>query len=84
MVDRIKGFFNVCYKQNSVSCNVLSGIEVDGKSVSVDKVSGKTIYQMSVKLKFSNPNSQSFLHKSSRSLVRAFGPQFIYFLPGYQ
>ena len=32
-----------------LTCNVLSGIEVDGKFVSVEKVSAETVYQMLVK-----------------------------------
>ena len=53
------------YSSNSsvLTCNVLSGTEVDGKFVSVEKVSAKTIYQMSVKLKFSKPTSQKFFTK---------------------
>ena len=46
-----------------LTCNVPSGIEVDGKLVSVEKVSAKTVYQMSVKLKFSKPNLQTFFTK---------------------
>ena len=53
------------YSSNSsvLTCNVLSGIEVYGKFVSVEKVSAKTVYQRSVKLKFSKPTSQKFFTK---------------------
>ena len=46
-----------------LTCNVLSGIEVDGKVVSVEKVSAKTVYQMLVKRKFSKPTSQKLFTK---------------------
>ena len=46
-----------------LTCNVLSGIEVDGKFVSVEKVSAKMVYQMSVKLKFAKPTSQKVFTK---------------------
>ena len=57
------------YSSNSsvLSYNVLSGIEVDGKFVSVEKVSAKTVYRMSVKLKFSKPTSHKFFTKRSTS-----------------
>ena len=50
------------YSSNSsvLTCNVLSGTEADGKLISVEKVSAKTVYQMSVKLKFSKRTSQKF------------------------
>ena len=53
------------YSSNSsvLTCNVLSGIGVDGKLGSVEKVSAKTVYQMSVKLKFSKPTSKKFVTK---------------------
>ena len=53
------------YSSNSsmLTCNVLSGIEADGKFVSVEKVSAKMVYQMSVKLKFSKLTSQKFFTK---------------------
>ena len=53
------------YSSNSpvLTCNVLSRIEVDRKFVSVEKVSTKTVYQMSVKLKFSKPTSPKFFTK---------------------
>ena len=63
-----------------LTCNVLSGTEVDGKFVSVEKVSAKTVYQMLVKPKFSKPTSQ----KSLTLVIRTFGAQFIYFLLGHQ
>ena len=46
-----------------ITCNVLSGIEVDGKFVSVEEASAKTVYHMSVKLKFSKITSQNFFTK---------------------
>ena len=53
------------YSSNSsvLTCNVLSGTEADGKFVSVEKVSAKTVYQMSVKHKFSKPTLQKFFKK---------------------
>ena len=57
-----------------LTCNVLSGIEVDGKFVSVEKVSAKTVCQMLVKHKFSKPTSE----KSSTSVIRTFGAQCLY------
>ena len=76
------------YSSNSLVliCNVLSGTEIDGKFVSVEKVSAKTVYQRSVKLKLSKLTSQKCFKKCSTLVIRTFGTrdEFIYFLPGYQ
>ena len=44
----MKGYLSNSSDSSVLPCNVLSGIEVDGKFVSVEKVSAKTVYQMLV------------------------------------
>ena len=60
---KVKVYLSNSSDSSVLTCNVLSGIEVDGKFVSVEKVSAKTVYQMLVKLKFSKPTSQNFSTK---------------------
>ena len=59
----VKGYLSNSSDSTVLTCNVLSGIEVDGKFASVEKVSAKTVYQMVVKRKFSKPTSQKFFTK---------------------
>ena len=59
----VKGYLSNNSDSSVLTCNVLSGIEVDGKVVSVRKVSAKTVYQMLVKRKLSKPTSQIFFTK---------------------
>ena len=59
----MKGYLSNSSDSSVLTCNVLSGIEVDGKVVSVEKVSAKTVYQVLVKRKFSKPTSQKFFTK---------------------
>ena len=80
----MKGYLGNSSDSSVLTCNVLSGIEVDEKFVSVEKVSAKTVYQMFVKRKFSKPTLQKFLPKNSTLVIRTFGAQFIYFLPVHQ
>ena len=56
----VKGYLSNSSDSSVLTCNVLSGIEVDGKFVSAEKVSAKSVYQMLVKRKFSKPTSQNF------------------------
>ena len=56
----VKGYLSNSSDSSVLTCNVLSGIEVDGKFVSVEKVSAKSVYQTLVKRKFSKPTSQNF------------------------
>ena len=53
----MKGYLSNNSDSSVLTCNVLSGIEADGKVVSVEKVSAKTVCQMLVKRKFSKPTS---------------------------
>ena len=80
----MKGYLSNSSNSSVLTCNVLSGIEVDGKFVTVEKVSAKTVYQMLVKRKFSSPLHKNFSQKSSTLVIRTFGAQFIYFLLGHQ
>ena len=56
----MKGYLSNSSDSSVLTCNVLNGIEVDGKFVPVEKASAKTVYQMLVKCKFSKPTSQKF------------------------
>ena len=80
----VKAYLSNNSDSSVLTCNVLSGIEVDRKFLSVEKVSAKTVYQMLVKRKFSKPTSQNFFTKKFEIVIRTFGAQFIYFLPGHQ
>ena len=59
----MEGYLSNSSDGSVLTSNVVSGIEVDGKFVSVEKVSAKTVYQMLVKRKFSKPTSQKFFTK---------------------
>ena len=59
----MKGYLSNSSDSSVLTCNVLSGIEFDGKVVSVEKASAKTVYQMLVKHKLSKPTSQRFFTK---------------------
>ena len=59
----MKGYLSNSSDSSVLTCNVLSGIEVDGKVASVEKASAKTVYQMLVKRKISKPTSQKFFTK---------------------
>ena len=59
----VKGYLSNSSDSSVLTCNVPSGIEVDGKFVSVEKLSAKTVHQMLVKRKFSKPTSQKFFTK---------------------
>ena len=62
----VKGYLSNSSDSSVLTCNVPSGIEVDGKVASVEKVSAKTVYQMLVKCKFSKPTLQKFFTKKVR------------------
>ena len=70
------------YSSNSsvLTCNVLSGTEVDGKFVSVEKVPAKCRLNLSSQ----SPLHKNFSQKSSTLVIRTFGTQFVYFLAGHQ
>ena len=59
----MKGYLSNSSDSSVLTYNVLSGIEVDGKVVSVEKVSAETVYQILVKRKFPKPTSQKFFTK---------------------
>ena len=76
----VKGYLSNSSDSSVLACNVLSGTEADGKFVSVEKVSAKTVYQMLVERKFSKPTSQKFFTKkfdiSNQNIWRS-----VYLLP---
>ena len=62
-METVTGYLSNSSDSSVLTFNVLSGIEVDGKFVSVEKVSAKTVYQMLVKRKFSKPTSRKLFKK---------------------
>ena len=80
----VKGYLSNSSDSSVLTCNVLSGIEVDGKFVSVENVSAKTVIKCWLNVSSKSPLHKNFSQKSSTIVIRTFGAQFIYFLLEHQ
>ena len=78
----VKGYLSNSSDSSVLTCNVLSGIEVDGKFVSVEKFLPKRFIKCWLNISSQSPLHKNFSQKSSTLVIRTFGARFIYFLPG--
>ena len=66
-------------EESMISEDSKCGIEANGKFISINSVTAKSVYNLCISHKFSPPTSKTFCQLNLTLKTRKPGPQFIYY-----